>query len=80
MGGRRTRRRWEDTRTSDRIKAALALIEVADRQWVGLARWMANTGMDRDPALLDKLALRAEQQSRRERYRAEAMASRRREA
>jgi hypothetical protein len=36
--------------------------------------------MDRDAELLDRLAARAEQQARRERYRAEAMAARRRES
>jgi len=36
--------------------------------------------MAQDADLLDRLAARAEQQARRERYRAEAMASRRREA
>ena len=36
--------------------------------------------MDRDVELLDRLAVRAEQQARRERYRAEAIASRRRES
>jgi hypothetical protein len=76
MGLRRTRRRWDDHRASDKIAMALKLIEAADQQWVGLARWMAHSGMDRDAELLDRLAARAEQQARRERYRAEAMASR----
>jgi hypothetical protein len=40
------------------------------------ARFLANSGMDRDAELLDRLAARA----RRERYRAEAMASRRRDS
>jgi hypothetical protein len=37
--------------------------------------WRSRSGMDRDTELLDQLAARAE----RERYRAEAIASRRRE-
>jgi hypothetical protein len=79
MGLRRTRRR-QDTPTATRIAAALKLIDAADQQWVGLARWLSHSGMDRDAELLDRLAARAEQQSRRERYRAEAMATRRRES
>jgi hypothetical protein len=77
MGLRRSRRRYDDHRTSDRITAALALIRQTDERWHGLAVWMSRSGMDRDAELLDKLAARAEQQARRERYRAEAMASRR---
>jgi hypothetical protein len=80
MGLRRSRRRHEDGRADDRIKAALALIRQTDERWHGLAKFLAHTGMDRDAELLDKLAARAEQQARRERYRAEAIASRRREA
>jgi hypothetical protein len=80
MGLRRTRRRQDDHRTADRIAAALALIRQTDERWHGLAVWMSHSGMAQDAELLDKLAQRAEQQARRERYRAEAMASRRREA
>ena len=45
-----------------------------DERWHGPARFLAHSGMDRDAELLDRLAARAE------RYRAEAMASRRRES
>jgi hypothetical protein len=54
---------------------ALELIRRSDERWHGLAKFLANSGMDRDAALLDRLAARAT----RERYRAEAIASRRRE-
>ena len=40
--------------------------------------WLSRSGMDRDAELLDRLAARAERMARQERYRAEAMASRRR--
>lgn len=76
MGMRPTRRRQDDHRTADRIAAALALIRQTDERWHGLAVWLSRAGMDRDSDLLDKLASRA----RRERYRAEAIASRRRES
>jgi hypothetical protein len=75
MGMRPTRRRLDDNRASDRITAALALIRQTDERWHGLAVWLSRAGMDRDSDLLDRLAARA----RRERYRAEAIASRRRE-
>jgi hypothetical protein len=58
MGRRRERRRQENP-TADRIAAALALIEAADQQWVGLARWLSRAGLDRDAELLDRLAARA---------------------
>jgi hypothetical protein len=74
MGMRPTRRRQDDQRTADRIAAALALIRQTDERWHGLAVWLSRSGMDRDAELLDRLANRAE------RYRAEAMASRRRES
>jgi hypothetical protein len=85
MGMRPTRRRQDDHRAADRttmarIAMALKLIEAADQQWVGLARWMAHSGMDRDAELLDRLAARAARMERDERFRAEARASRRREA
>jgi hypothetical protein len=76
MGMRPTRRRQDDQRTADRIAAALALIRQTDERWHGLAKFLANTGMDRNVELLDRLASRA----RRERYRAEAIASRRRDS
>jgi hypothetical protein len=76
MGMRPTRRRWDDQRTADRVAAALALIRQTDERWHGLAVWLSRAGMDRDSDLLDRLAARA----RRERYRAEAIASRRRES
>ena len=76
MGLRPSRRRHEDHRTADRIAAALALIRQTDERWHGLAVWLSRAGMDRDSDLLDRLAARA----RRERYRAEAIASRRRES
>jgi hypothetical protein len=76
MGRRRERRRQDNPR-SDRIAAALALIRQTDEHWHGLAVWLSHSGMDRDADLLDRLAARME---RRERFRAEAMASRRREA
>ena len=76
MGMRPTRRRWDDQRTADRVPAALALIRQTDERWHGLAVWLSRAGMDRDSDLLDRLAARA----RRERYRAEAIASRRRES
>lgn len=79
MGMRPTRRRQDDQRASDRIAAALALIRQSDERWHGLAVWLSRAGMDRDAELLDKLAARAEQQARRERYREAAMASRRRD-
>jgi hypothetical protein len=75
IGGRRERRRCDD-RTADRIAAALALIRQTDERWYGLALWLSRAGMDRDVELLDRLGARA----RRERYRAEAIASRRRES
>ena len=62
-------------RTADRIAAALALIRQTDERWHGLAVLAVTRGMDRDSDLLDRLAARA----RRERYRAAAIASRRRE-
>jgi hypothetical protein len=74
MSRRRERRRQED-RTADRIAMALEMIRRSDERWHGLAKFLANSGMDRDAALLDRLAARAT----RERYRAEAIASRRRE-
>ena len=55
---------------------ALEMIRRSDERWHGLAKFLANTGMDRDAELLDRLAARA----KRERYRAEAIASRRRES
>jgi hypothetical protein len=76
MGMRPTRRRLDDNRASDRITVALALIRQTDERWHGLAVWLSRAGMDRDSDLLDRLAARA----RRERYRAEAIASRRRES
>jgi hypothetical protein len=69
-------RRQCDDRTADRIAAALALIRQTDERWHGLARFLTNSGMDRDAELLDRLANRARQ----ERYRAEAIASRQRES
>ena len=78
MGRRRERRRQDDHRTADRIAAALALIRQTDERWYGLALWLSRAGMDRDVELLDRLAARAERMARQERYRAEAMASRRR--
>jgi hypothetical protein len=48
--------------------------------WHGLAVRISRSGMDRDAELLDRLAARAERMARQERYRAEAMASRRRES
>ena len=79
MGRRRERRRRDD-RTADRIAMALEMIRRSDEHWHGLAVWLSRPGMDRDAELLDRLAARAEQQARRERYRAEAIASRRRES
>jgi hypothetical protein len=76
MGLRPSRRRQDDHRTADRIAAALALIRQTDERWHGLAVWLSRAGMDRDSDLLDRLASRA----KRERYRAEAIASRRRES
>jgi hypothetical protein len=76
MGMRPTRRRLDDNRASDRITAALALIRQTDERWHGLAVWLSRAGMDRDSDLLDRLANRA----KRERYRAEAIASRRRDS
>ena len=76
MGMRPTRRRQDDHRTADRIAAALALIRQTDEHWHGLAVWLSRAGMDRDVERLDRLAARAT----RERYRAEAIASRRRES
>jgi hypothetical protein len=59
---------------------AMTLIEEVDQRWTGLARYLSNSGMDRDAELLDRLANRAARMERDERYRAEARASRRREA
>jgi hypothetical protein len=42
--------------------------------------WLSRSGMDRDAELLDRLATRAARMERDERFRAEAMASRRRES
>jgi hypothetical protein len=80
MGLRRSRRRQEDNRVTDRIAMALEMIRRSDEHWHGLAVWLSRSGMDRDAELLDRLAARAERMARDERYRAEAMASRRREA
>jgi hypothetical protein len=79
MGRRRERRRWE-TPAEQKIAMALEMIRRTDERWHGLARFLAHTGMDRDVELLDRLAARAERLARQERYRAEAMASRRRES
>ena len=73
MGLRRTRRRWDAHRASDKVAMAMTLIEEVDQRWAGLARYLSNSGMDRDDDLITRLANRA----RRERYRAEAIASRR---
>ena len=40
MGLRRSRRRYDDHRTADRIAAALALIKQSDESWHGLAVWL----------------------------------------
>ena len=77
MGLRRSRRRHEDSRTADRIAAALALIRQSDERWHGLAVWLSRSGMAQDADLLDRLAARAARMERQERYRAEARASRR---
>jgi hypothetical protein len=58
----------------------LALIRQSDERWQGLAVWLSRSGMDRDANLLDRLAARAARMERRERFRAEARAGRRREA
>jgi hypothetical protein len=55
---------------------ALEMIRRSDERWHGLAVWLSRAGMDRDSDLLDRLASRA----KRDRYRAEAIASRRRES
>jgi hypothetical protein len=73
--GRRRERRKQDDRADDRIAMALEMIRRTNEHWHGLAVWLSRSGMDRDSDLLDRLANRA----RRERYRAEAIASRRRE-
>jgi hypothetical protein len=52
------------------------MIRRSDEHWYGLAVWLSRSGMDRDAELLDRLAA----QARRERYRAEAIANRRRES
>jgi hypothetical protein len=78
--GRRRERRKQDDRTPDRIEAALALIRQSNERWHGLAVWLAHTGMDRDADLLDRLAARAARMERDEHFRAQARASRRREA
>ena len=74
---RRRERRRQDTPTSDRIAAALALIRQSDERWHGLAVWLSRAGMDRDAELLDRLAARAARMERDEHFRAEARASRR---
>jgi hypothetical protein len=58
----------------------LALIRQSAEHRHGLAVWLSHSGMDRDADLLDRLAARAARMERRDRYRAEAMASRRRES
>jgi hypothetical protein len=73
MGMRPTRRRQDDHRTADRIAAALALIRQTDERWHGLAVWLSRAGMDRDSDPLGG-------QGAAERFRAEAIASRRRES
>ena len=78
--GRRRERVRQDDRTADRIAMALEMIRRTDEHWHGLAVWLSRSGMDRDAELLDRLANRAERTARAERYRAEAMASRRRES
>jgi hypothetical protein len=57
----------------------LAPIRQSDERWHSLAVWLSRSGMDRDADLLDRLAARAARMERQERYRAEAMAARRRE-
>jgi hypothetical protein len=82
MGRRRERRRQENP-TADRIAMALEMIRRSDEHWHGLAVWLSRSGMDRDAELLDRLAARAARAARMERderFRAEARASRRREA
>jgi hypothetical protein len=54
MGLRRSRRRHEDSRTADRIAAALALIRQSDERWHGLAVWLSRSGMAQDADLLDR--------------------------
>jgi hypothetical protein len=73
---RRARRRWEG-QTEAKIAAARTLIVEADQRWHGLARFLEQSGMDRNDELVGRLAARAERQARRERYRAEAQAGRR---
>jgi hypothetical protein len=58
----------------------MALIRRSDERWHGLAVWLSRSGMNRDAELLDRLAARAEQQATRERFRAEAIASRQRKS
>jgi hypothetical protein len=50
--GRRRERRRQDDRTADRIAMALEMIRRSDERWHGLAKFLANTGMDRDAELL----------------------------
>jgi hypothetical protein len=78
--GRRRERRRQDTPTSDRIAMALEMIRRSDEHWHGLAVWLSRSGMDRDAELLDRLAVRAARMERDEHFRAQARASRRREA
>jgi hypothetical protein len=78
--GRRRERCRQDNRTADRIAMALEMVRRSDEHWHGLAVWLSRSGMDRDAELLDRPAVRVERTARNERYRAEAMASRRRES
>jgi hypothetical protein len=78
--GRRRERRKQDDRAMDRIAMALEMIRRSDEHWHGLAVWLSRSGMDRDADLLDRLAARAARMERDEHFRAQARASRRREA
>jgi hypothetical protein len=78
--GRRRERRKQDDRAMDRIAMALEMIRRSDEHWHGLAVWLSRSGMDRDAELLDRLAARAARMERDAHFRAEARASRRREA
>jgi hypothetical protein len=76
MGLRPTRRRCDDNRTADRIALAMTLVAEADQRRTGLARYLAHSGLDRNPELLDRLVARAERKARREHHRAQARVDR----
>jgi hypothetical protein len=76
MGLRPIRRRCDDNRTADRIAMAMTLVVEVDQRWTEVARYLAHSGLDRNPELLDRLVARVKQKARREHHRAQARVDR----